>query len=143
MSNVYKKLNFDLQSRVNQKIKNNIKTYFKKHISNYLIDNGKKNHIIRYIINYYLTSYNLYSFQNKHKILFMDLLNYLEDNLDKNELSQFLKGVFYSDDLSKIHYTFSQKQVINKILKNMSYDDLFIFKKKFCCIYFNHNNYLF
>lgn len=142
MSNVFKKLNFDLQSRVNQKIKNNIKTYFKIYISNDLIDNGKKNYIIRYIINYYLTSYNLYSFQNKYKILFMDLLNYLEDNLDTNELSILLQSIFNSDDLSKIHYTFPQKQVINKILKKMYYNDLFRFKKKFCCIYFYHNNYL-
>ena len=139
MSNVFNKLNFDLQSRVNKKIHTNIKSYFKIYIYDDLINKGKKTHIIRYIIDYYLTPYKLYS---KYGILFIDLYNYLEDCYDRNQLSMFFINVFKTDDLSKINYTFSYKEMINKILINMSYENLCIFKKN-CCSYFYHKNCLF
>ena len=124
---------------VDQKIKYNIKDYFKENICDEIIQKGKKIHIIRYIIDYYLSPYKLIS---KYGILFIDLLNYLEYFYDKKQLSDFFKIVFNSSNLSEINYAFSHKEIINKLLINMSYDNLYIFKKN-CCSYYYHKRCLF
>jgi len=127
---IYHKLPRDIQDLMSIHLMNNTKEYFRNNVSPYLIEKAKKIDTIRYITHYYKDKYKVLSIEYIYNLLERDLLEWITDICwSEDQYEIFINKIFYNKNIDIIQEKYESKFVVNKILMNLSYDNMVKFKE--------------
>ena len=127
---IYHKMPKDIQDLMCIHLMNNTKEYFRTNISPYLIEKAKKKNVIRYIINFYKKKYKILIIEYIYNLLERDLIKYIRYIFGDNEQFEiFMNKIFNDKNIDNIQEMYKSEIVVNKILINLSYDNVNKFKK--------------
>ena len=127
---IYHKLPRDIQDLISIHLMNNTKKYFRINISPYLIEKAKKIDTIRYITHYYKDKYKVLNIEYIYNLLERDLLEWTFDIcLSEDQYEIFIDKIFNNKNIIIIQEKYESKFIVNKILMNLSYDNIVKFEK--------------
>ena len=127
---IYHKMPKDIQDLMCIHLMNNTKEYFRNNISPYLIEKSKKKYVIRYIINFYKKKYKILTIEYIYNLLERDIIKYIRYIFgDKEQFEIFINKIFNDKNIDNIQEIYKSETVVNKILINLSYDNVNKFKK--------------
>ena len=127
---IYNKMPRDIQDLMSVYLMNNTKEYFRNNVASYLIEKAKKKYVIRYIINFYKKRYKILTIEYIYNLLERDLLKYMRYIFGDNEQFEiFINKIFNDKNIDNIQEIYKSEIVVNKILINLSFDNIIKFKK--------------
>ena len=127
---IYHKMPRDIQDLMSVHLMNNTKEYFRNNVSPYLIEKSKKKHKICCIIDYYKNKYYILNINYIYNLLERDLLEWIKDICwSEDQYEIFINKIFNDKNIDNIKEKYESTYVVNKILMNLSYDNMIKFEK--------------